>query len=426
MSEFVSKEALIESFQEIVSEMQDTITEMTKNQSFLNVFEDRDITGTDMAEIVSHGRRANDFQTIVTHLYLKKLYEKNNAWSNDFPFPQTQCTEMYKHIVNIQCPYKALGMPDEDIDSEAPKDCVIEDVVDDWDKEPEQLNEKKWHAKFLTFFHSFFVVWYNFFVISTMDEKLNKNEKKWYSKLFAMVRSFFFHIYFLYKWYFDNDVGSDVSGMHFDECTYAIEIDNCLKNEDYENVYFDWSKARPTPDEVYLDIARCECTLIQSIDDLEASRTLLTSNLCSQSVFLSTQVIEKCLKSILSSYSLTFSLYFNLHDAKELLKHLQNRSQDIPDHPYSRFSDRFETLCHRFESIGADSWTVPNPLSIRCRYFNFQTGRKHKESLYHYYVDSYPGLVYTPDLATEAYEIAEEIFQMSEIIFCEIVENFKG
>ena len=47
MSEFVSKEALIESFQEIVSEMQDTITEMTKNQSFLNVFEDRDITGTD-------------------------------------------------------------------------------------------------------------------------------------------------------------------------------------------------------------------------------------------------------------------------------------------------------------------------------------------------------------------------------------------
>ena len=40
MSEFVSKEALIESFQEIVSEMQDTITEMTKNQSFLNIFED--------------------------------------------------------------------------------------------------------------------------------------------------------------------------------------------------------------------------------------------------------------------------------------------------------------------------------------------------------------------------------------------------
>ena len=73
MSEFVSKEALIESFQEIVSEMQDTITEMTKNQSFLNVFEDRDITGTDMAEIVSRGRRANDFQTIVTHLYIKKI-----------------------------------------------------------------------------------------------------------------------------------------------------------------------------------------------------------------------------------------------------------------------------------------------------------------------------------------------------------------
>jgi len=45
-------------------------------------------------------------------------------------------------------------------------------------------------------------------------------------------------------------------------------------------------------------------------------------------------------------------------------------------------------------------------------------------SRFHYYVDSYPGVVFTKDVAKIAYAIAKEIFRMTEIIHEENIQNF--
>ena len=428
-SSFVSKEDLIESFHEIVSEMQDTINEMNLNQCFLHVFDNKDITGLDMSELTTNYLYTSEFQKILMHLYVNKLILKNGGSWNLFPFPSTVFTQMYENIVEIKRPFQLLGLEEDDTASECLNEIECEQEPD-WDDEMAQQrmdenatqNDKNCNSKFLTFFAAFFLVWYNFLFSDAMHEKLNKNENKWNTKFLTFFQSVFLYFQFWYDYFFYNDVESEECGLHLAECGDVVSMDDCEKE------VIDWSKYRSRPGELdleYNDIARCECTLIQSIDDLDASRTLLTQKLYSQSVFMSTQTVEKCLKSILTSYKLCFTTYFSLHCANALLKKLQDRCQLFPNHPYSRFADRFQTLCHRFESIGADSWTCPNPLSIRSRYFNFQTWNNHTESHLHYYVDSFPGLVYTQDLATEAYEIAEEIFQMSESIFEDIVNDFE-
>jgi hypothetical protein len=85
---------------------------------------------------------------------------------------------------------------------------------------------------------------------------------------------------------------------------------------------------------------------------------------------------------------------------------------------YHEHHEHIKSLCLEFESIGADSWECYNPLSIRSRYFNFQTEWWGDlfETRYLYYVDSYPGNVYTADLSLRAFEIAKEIFETAEKI----------
>ena len=419
MSQSVSKEALIETFHQIVSEMEDTINEMKTDQCFLNVFEEKDITGIDLSDFALHYEGPSVYKTLLMHLYANKLSAKNAGAWNFFPYPETRLINMYEKIVYLYDPFEVLGM----VDSE--DECCGENVnescetiwttkADEHGNENGNGNDKTGHFNFLSFFRSFFLVWYTYFFSTATKEKLNENEneKNCHTKVFAFFRSIFLYIYFLYQWYFDNDVKADECGMSFGDSVYV----------EMEAAPYDWSCfIQPLQ---YVDIARCECTLIQSLEDLEATHTLLCSKHYSQSVFMSTQTVEKCLKSILTSYQLTFTKFFNKHDAKDLLKHLIECCKEKPHHPYSKFADRFETLCYRFESIGAESWTCPNPLSIRCRYFNFQTVGDGNSHL-HYYVDSYPGLVYTQDLATEAYEIANEIFSMSEEIFDELLNNFQ-
>ena len=391
MSDFVSKEYLVESFDAIVSEMKDTSNKMTSNQCFLNVFENKDISGTDMSDF----KMASTYETMIMYLYIKKLSAKNEEdW--DFPkFPETVYTEMYEKIVEVRHPSDFLGKGEDVRDSECPEKNVSEVDCD------EEMAQN----------------------VKGMDEKYCQ------AKFFGFFKSFLFYFYVCFQFFFNNAVQVDECGLNSAECG------NVVKREDFEcpeytcppSQSIDWSLLKPTPCPVmeYSGIAMCEFTLIQSMDDLEASHTLLTNSHFSQSVFMSSQSVEKSLKSILSSYKMFFPTFKNLHCAKKLFRQLEECRKNKAHNPYSMYSDRFETLCHHFESIGADSWTFPKPLSIRCRYFNYQSSTFDLSSRHHYYVDSYPGLVYTRDLATEAYEIAEEIFKLSEIIIEELVNKFE-
>ena len=69
MSDLKQKEYLVQSFDVVVSRMKDAINKMTSDQSFLNVFLDKDITGTDMP----HFQTASMYETIIMHLYMKNL-----------------------------------------------------------------------------------------------------------------------------------------------------------------------------------------------------------------------------------------------------------------------------------------------------------------------------------------------------------------
>jgi HEPN domain-containing protein len=386
MSELVSREYLIESFHEIVSEIKDTINEMTSNQNYLHVFDNKDINGSDFTDF----QFPTPSQTMLMHLYIEKLSQKNTSW-NLFPFPETDYTEMYKNIVVIKHPQDFIGSNEEDLNS------TFIPVTEDWDD-------------------------------TDTDDVIS--EQPFLSKFFSYLLSFFMYVNVFYKCYFRNVVAVEESSLNspdFETVTKKADFDCTEKNDQLsEFVECSLPMAMPgDPELEYSGIAMCECTLIQSYDDLDASRTLLAHDHFSQSVFMSSQSIEKCLKSILSSYKYVFKYFFNLHCATSLFSHLQQCAKTHRKHPFTKYSDQFETLCERFESIGAESWTCPNPLSIRCRYFNFQTNTKFFESRYHYYVDSYPGLVYTTDQAKEAYEIADEIFQLSERIFEELLHDFE-
>ena len=98
MSDLEPKEYLVKSFDAVASEMKDKIHKMT---SFLNVFQVKDITGTEMPDY----KMASIYETMIMHLYIKKLRGEED-WDNS-QFPQTVYTNMYEHIV--QC-FEALNI----------------------------------------------------------------------------------------------------------------------------------------------------------------------------------------------------------------------------------------------------------------------------------------------------------------------------
>ena len=368
MSDLEQKEYLVQSFDGVVSEMKDALNKMTSDQNYLNVFLAKDITGTD----IQNYEPASMSETIIMHLYMKSLDKDEEDWDNP-KFPETVYTNMYKCIVKVEDPSVFLFNGNAKVANECANelnennDCDIEQIG-------RCVDEKVCKSKYLGFFQSFFLYFYVWFL------------------------SFF---------------KKDECDSNFEECNIVV-IDRSLVK-----------KTTPCPEMKYSGIAMCEFSLIHSLDDLEASGTLLNNAHFSQSVFMSSQSVEKSLKSILSSYKSPFRKFIHLHSATALFQCLKESSANNPNHPFSRYLYQFEDLCYYFELIGAESWTSPKPLSIRSRYFNYQTSTAHLESRYHYYVDSYPGIVYTSDLATEAYEIAAEMFELCDIIFDEILNNFE-
>lgn len=358
MLDLEQKDYLVQSFHGVVSDVKDALDKMTSDQSYLNVFLDKDITGTDMP----NDQLASMSETLIMHLYMNSL-KKDEDWDSP-KFPETVYTNMYTSIVKVENPSVFLVNGNVKLDNE----CGNEQ------------NENSDN---------------NFAIEKCVDEKV------WQAKLHCFFQSIFFPFYVWFLSFFKKDECES----NYEECNNVV-IERSLVKQDEEMKYS--------------GIAMCEFSLIHSLDDLEASLTLLNNAHFSQSVFMSSQSVEKSLKSILSSYQSSFPQFIHLHSATALFKRLRESSVDNPNHPFSRYLYQFEDLCYYFEMIGEESWTRPKPLSIRSRYFNYQN------STYHYYVDSYPGIVFSSDHATEAYYIAAEMFELCDVIFTEVLNNFEA
>ena len=221
----------------------------------------------------------------------------------------------------------------------------------------------------------------------------------------------------------DNDNDTCLNNPIHDICNYEIGISNDSGNSDdsgnaghpKESTMHKLLKNIPIeePAQLYAHIAFGEYTLIQSHDDLQAAKTLLSNEHFSQSVFMSSQSVEKSLKSLCRLFEVHFTAFIKKHCAVELYGQL---SQVMCKIPYNIYCERLQMLCSSFEILGEESWLCSNPLSIRSRYFYFNNDW-HSDSRYYYSFESFPGLVYTRELARDAFMICEEIFQMSEEIF---------
>ena len=105
------------------------------------------------------------------------------------------------------------------------------------------------------------------------------DEKSCNSKYQGFVKSFFLYFYAWFLSFFNYDVQVDECGLNSAECGKVGKMEDCDdKNEcpKKSEEPIDWSRFRQPPGKLeYNDIARCECTLIQSFDDLKASRALV-------------------------------------------------------------------------------------------------------------------------------------------------------
>jgi len=159
-----------------------------------------------------------------------------------------------------------------------------------------------------------------------------------------------------------------------------------------------------------------ECDLISSMGDLKAAETLLLNHHYCQAVLLSSQSVEKSLKSLLALFKGPFNSIIHAHSATQLVEVLNRLfSNDIY---YSKHHEQFLVLCKQFEALGASSWMGSKPLSIRARYFQYR-----KYPVNYYMLESFPGVVFTKDIATEAFVIAKELFVKSQAMFNEKFNN---
>jgi len=378
------KEYLVESFAEMVSNLKSEMDDLMSSKDFLNIFEGKDI--------VQHGAIPTKNQQILMHLYVSHLSEKNFDIP-ELPSTEFEYTRMYSKIVLLDWHISVLAgrghqssAAEEDWGTECNERCTDTPSKECTEVLPVEDEGTSLEEQMET--HNI-----------TSEVSLSNRLRKFFSPLFTLWN-------IAIPYFFPNMNKPEV--------------------KDYEKLY-----REQIPKESalrYSHIAMCEYTLIQSADDLKCAETLLREAHYPQSVFMSSQSIEKCLKSLLGFHKCVFQFYINRHSATELVSHLTNHLLNKKDKytPYAKYHDEFIYLCELFESLGHDSWTVDMPISIRSRYFNYQTDWDQPwESRFHYYVDSYPGVVFTQELAQTGYEIAQRIFEMSEIIHEENVESFE-
>jgi HEPN domain-containing protein len=362
-----TKEDLVESFMEVATELKSEIDELMYTQQYLEVFDGNDVYDPTRAPTL--------IKDIIMYLYMNNVVNKLNGWTHPHKFNDTMYTNMYHHLFKVRSRYKFIPLPsytdtsDEDDDS----GCVqrTKEEEEDWDEcNPSETPER------------------NVGVPKTSPEVASSDPAK--------------------------------PSQTPNKGETSTEVASPARSALVALA----KQSEPTePALLYAHLAMCEYTLIQSHDDLKCAQTLLGEGHYPQAVFMCSQSVEKSLKSLLTFFKFHFFFYMNRHSATELVSSLRRCNNDKPNTPYSKYASQFQPLCEIFESLGAESWTIEMPLSIRSRYFNFQTDWS-PGSRFHYYVDSYPGVVFTKDVAKIAYAIAKEIFRMTEIIHEENIQNF--
>jgi len=348
-SKVVSKGFLVATF----SEMRDNITllmdEMTADESYLRIFE------KDEDPYSYEWHAMEDKKIFFLHLYLQTLKKKN--WGGDFPYQDTPLTNLFDNVVTLKHRNDILQPKEEDGEDDSNCGSVNTDEEEDWDNQCLQNT--------IT----------NMLPEQGLEEDFNDFRNSYRES--------------------DNSNDSDDS----DDSGYEKETKQTKKKVDDE------------PAQLYSHIAYGEYTLIQSHDDLMASKCLFENGYNSQSVFMSSQSVEKSLKSLLKIFKCKFEEYIHNHDANQLLNQMYHHTYDSPY--YESMSD----LCYRFEMIGRSNIGRTKALSIRSIYFE-------SDAMEDYYYDSFPGLVFTSDLANEAFNIAEKLFLMCETIHEEFFFNF--
>jgi HEPN domain-containing protein len=358
---YATQEELEETFMEVTAELKMEINKLSCNQRYLEVFE-----GNDVYDPIT---KPTKIQEIIMHLYMEKVAVKYDGWVNPHSYKATEYTEMYRKVIQWNYRNDFLQSYHKDEDSHYGEEQNVEEE-EDWEREAEIEAMKR--------------------QVSTGSHKENQ----------------------LTETTIKVETSSDVAAPGTENVPkeYVQELNNKYELE-----------KEPALD--YAHLAMCEYTLIQSHDDLKCAETLLCKEHYPQAVFMCTQSVEKSLKSILRFFKYYFFYYINRHSATELVYYLKCANNQHPDTPYSKHHSKFQELCEMFESLGAEGWVINSPLSIRSRYFNFQMDWS-PGSRFHFYSDSYPGVVFTKDVSQSAYAIAKEIFELTENIHEENLLNF--
>jgi HEPN domain-containing protein len=184
---------------------------------------------------------------------------------------------------------------------------------------------------------------------------------------------------------------------------YDNEDEDDYNNFKPETSRIDWFEK----DYSMRDIGMCECALIQGFDDLSAALILFDHEKYPQCIFSLSQTVEKSLKGIASLVNVPFHFYINNHNSVDILNEIIRYANHLD------FVDellRLKTLCAEFELIGDSSWSIKQSLAVRCRYFCYNQQND-------YVCTSYPGVVYSKEMAKEALDYSKEIFDICDSIY---------
>lgn len=384
-----SEHYLMESFTEVLGEIKDRMEEMAANKSYLNVFEGKDIYEQHYIITPIH--------QIIMHLYIRHLNSKRLDEVECFDYKITTYTELYEDLVSLKSTSDPSIVECSDWDEEPeclkpPTSVILESKSDHSIKECSDWDEESFKPPTSVMFGN---------VDLQSDESQSDESGHSNTSGYEQENS-------------SNNLSNNIQNVESDDSGY---YDGCTSDEEknVDRSYFDTDEYRSFVIEAKKSkLPMCQYTFIQSYADLQGAKTLFYDELYSQSVFLTSQSVEKSLKSLAHLMS-QVSKCIKKHSAEDIFKDVKCRQLD---ESFGTYSEQLGTLCSMFESIGGKpdrNWRGAN-MSIRSRYFRH-------DAQSNYYLETNPSSVFTYKEANEAIQIAEEIFVITEYIFEEYCKN---
>lgn len=391
----VSEHYLMESFNELLGDIKATMEVMAVTKNYLNVFEGKDIYEQEHWITRTH--------QIIMHLYLRQLNSKRIDEEECFDYKITPYTEFYEDLVIYKTKCELNRSIEECSDWDEDEKCLkppTSAMFGNVDLESdESQSDESGHSN------------------TPGNEQENSSNNLIYN--IPNVES-------------DDSGNSD--GCTSDEekninnsyitnkCNVQLQSDESGVSDN--NSVFDWSILVDTDEyrsavieRMKSDVALGQYTFIQSHADLQAAKTLFYDELYSQSVFSTSQSVEKSLKSLARLFaSRKISSVIKKHCAVEIFSKF--KGQLLSDASFATYGEQLDTLCSMFESIGNQNWRgkYTAPMSIRSRYFQHDDNYGSKTK-YQYYLETNPSSAFTYQEANEAIQIAEDIFAIIEYIF---------